>query len=214
MFNLKDTFNSINLNDEALVERDNFLSRLLGIFSEDLVTIWSSEQKSKYRSIGKGRPNLYYKDSKKPFTLDFTLQEKTSRSIYMCEMKCWLSYEKYKYTELGSVKQIEKLLGSSDFKALKHFCRFSESQKGYKVLVDKIPQNIDGTILIWSSVNKETKEEIKNKYHFHDILSFEEIVNDLIKWKSEKYQTLIKTKYYWISHLFYLLTENPIYNKF
>ena len=72
----------------SLVERDKFLSRVFGIFSEKIVEIWCKSPKGKYKNLG--RPTIKINKDGKGKTLDFALQHKKTGSVYVTEMKCLL----------------------------------------------------------------------------------------------------------------------------
>jgi hypothetical protein len=55
-------------------QRDNFLARLFGIFSEHVVHIWCDCPQAPYLSIG--RPTLRKPGENRGHTLDFTLQHR------------------------------------------------------------------------------------------------------------------------------------------
>lgn len=49
---------------------DKFMSRLFGIFSEDIVRCWAKDPQCPYEDLG--RPTLKRPDEKRGYTLDFT----------------------------------------------------------------------------------------------------------------------------------------------
>jgi hypothetical protein len=99
----------MNLFTLAMTEnknRDKFISRFLGIFSENIARIYFSSPYSDYKDLG--RPTINKKNmSDRGSTLDFTLENKKTKKIYICEMKCELEFEKYKYLELNDIRQIK-----------------------------------------------------------------------------------------------------------
>jgi hypothetical protein len=72
--------------------RDKFLSRLFGLFSEDLVRIWLRTGDSPYENLGK--PALALVGTNKRYTLDFTLKSKQTGNAYIGELKSWMEYDK------------------------------------------------------------------------------------------------------------------------
>jgi hypothetical protein len=84
--------------------RDNFLSRVFGIFSEEVVRHWCANPRSTYVDLG--RPTLYGTDGKW-HTLDFTLQDQATSEIYVAEMKCELAYDNYRYLRLTDTHQLD-----------------------------------------------------------------------------------------------------------
>ncbi len=84
----------------SLPQRDKFLSRLPGIFSEEVVHHWCQCSQSTYENLG--RPTLRPLDKNKRYTLDFTLRKRTSSERFVAEMKCWPEYENYYYLRITS----------------------------------------------------------------------------------------------------------------
>jgi hypothetical protein len=58
----------------------------------------------------------------------------------------------------------------------------------------------DGIILIWGKVTKDTSkiETIKEKYHFTDILSLEDMINEMIKNNCKEYHEYICNIKNWV----------------
>lgn len=84
--------------------RDKFLSRLFGIFSEEMVRAWCDLPDSRYQGLG--RPNLKRSDEGRGHVLDFTLRDSASGGLYVAEMKCELEYERYRYLQLNDPEQV------------------------------------------------------------------------------------------------------------
>ena len=51
-----------------------------------------------------------------------------------------------------------------------------------------------GRILIWGSCDEAGRKEMTRKYQFYDVLSLENIVQDLIVWKDIEYEKWRPTK--------------------
>ena len=97
------TFKSIfQSNDRA---RDKFLSRLFGIFSEEIVRCWGRAVQAPYEDLG--RPTVKSFCAKRGFTLDFTFRSRDNGAIYIAEMKCELEYENYRYLTLETPTQLD-----------------------------------------------------------------------------------------------------------
>ena len=88
-------------------DRDKFLARLQGLFSEEIVRIWCESKRSPYKDLG--RPNVKVPPDKKGYTMDFTLQSKKDGSKYIAEMKCWTEYKNYQYLTLVDAEQLEEI---------------------------------------------------------------------------------------------------------
>ena len=183
-------------------DRDKFLSRIFGIFSEDIVRKWASNETSApYKD--EGRPTVKTTEEiekgKRGRTFDFALREKKTNRLFACEQKCELQFEGYKYLELSKPEQLEHHMSSESFK---RFLNVGVSPANYKALVNGRQESVDGTILIWGKVSRDGKEAVRKFYHLHAILSLEEIIGDLIDWRSSGYFKLIDEKDQWCCDLF------------
>lgn len=188
-FDIKRTFNTSDSH------RDNFLSRLFGIFNEDIVRLWCKNPNSKYSDLG--RPTLYTLDGTwTRTTLDFGLRNKDGE-IYLGELKCELAYESYKFIELDSINQ----LYHHDKKAFQQFLQVAKKPRSYKVKINREEVSVKGSILIWGRVNESKQNGIINYFNFYDILSIENMVNDLLDWEDTDYNDYINTRYRWMAEL-------------
>ena len=183
-------------------ERNKFLARIFGIFNEEIVRIWCKSPTTPY--IDLGRPTIYAKNAKKGNTLDFTLMKKGTGEIFIAEMKSWLAYNKYKFLELDSDFDFETYAGKST--SFKNFLKLTKNPKKFKVKIKKNKKRevktAEGGILIWPVVKETSKKSLCEKYGFHDILSLEDIISDLIKEKNVEYINFLKEKKSWIDYLF------------
>jgi hypothetical protein len=71
--------------DRGDVGRANFLSRLFGLFSEEVVRIWCAQPAARYEDLG--RPTLTEQGKSRGYTLDFLLRERDSGSLFVAELK-------------------------------------------------------------------------------------------------------------------------------
>src|SRR3954451_21716212 len=91
--------------------RDKFLSRVFGIFSEQIVRIWCRMPQAPYEDVG--RPTLRPLDnysgfpSGKGYTLDFAFRSRANNTIYPGELKSELEFMNYRYLTLRSADQLE-----------------------------------------------------------------------------------------------------------
>jgi hypothetical protein len=180
--------------------QDKFLSRLFGIFSEEIVPIWASE-KTLAPYVSKGRPTLRMKD-KRHYTFDFTLKDKKTRKTYVCEQKCWFEYENYKHFTLQTTDQVDYLTGSNSSNSFNRFLELGKDHSKYPVYVDGEKTDIAGIVLIWGKVSDKSKTLVKRHYNLHDILSLEAIVNDLVSWKTSEFRSWTLEKRRWSNQLF------------
>jgi len=192
-------------NDDC--KREKFLSRLFGIFSEEIVKIWCANEKSPYDDLG--RPSLYDKaDKYTGTTLDFTFQDK-DKKIYIVEMKCEIQYENFRYFHLNNKDKLEGFLGHHRKKqAFERFEKLGKNPDRYivkyldyeakeKCKIEKIA----GIILIWGKVNQENIENM-NIGGFHQILSVERMISDLIRWNDKEFMKMIDNYQCWSNDMF------------
>jgi hypothetical protein len=164
------------------IDRDKFISRFLEIFSESIARIYFSSPYSNYKDLG--RPTIKKKNSSdRGSTLDFTLENKKTQKIYICEMKCELQFENYKYLELNDIRQIKHHIEHKE--AFRRFLDLASNKGQYIVNVTKANKkniNIDGIILLWGKVTEEVEKMkiIKKEYKLFDVLSLEKMINEMI----------------------------------
>lgn len=176
--------------------RDAFLSRVFGIFNEDIVRIWSRNQKSPYEDIG--RPTVYTDPTKRGSTLDFCFVHKSSAKKYVVEMKCELQYENYRYLTLDNAQQLKH----HDKRAFRDFLRASKRPHQASVKVHGKPVVIDGGILVWGRISEAGRACVIDKHGLIDVLSLEAILDDLIEWRSEEFFDYVNSRSEWCKCLF------------
>lgn len=182
--------------------RGKFLSRLFGIFSEEIVRCWATNCKAPYENLG--RPTVKKKTApkdKRGYTLDFTFRCRDTGKIYVSEMKCELQYRNYKFLRLENPDQLHhhKKPAFHSFLDLADV----QSREQYNVTVQKKScDNIDGTILVWGSYTDAGHDSVIQEYGFSDILSVENIIQNLIEWNDPNYQEFIGNYQAWCSELF------------
>lgn len=195
-------FQDIFLKD-APPTKSNFLSRIFGIFNEEIVRIWANAEASPYRDLG--RPTLYNKEDKNDFhTLDFLLQEKTTNNIYVTEMKCEIAYQNFKYLTLENPKQIER---HESKPAFRKFIQTANDPDSYTIKVNKTSTTVNGAILIWGRVNAENKKDICTAKKLKDVLSVEQIIKELKAQNNTEYVHYIKNLQSWSNGLFTALID-------
>src|SRR5262249_45358630 len=87
--------------------RDEFLSRLFGIFSEEVVRHWCADERSPFENLG--RPTIWPSGAARGHTLDFTFRAREgshAAGTYVGELKCELEFEGYRYLRLTSPDQL------------------------------------------------------------------------------------------------------------
>lgn len=181
--------------------REKFLSRVFGIFSEQIVAIWTKDERSPYENLG--RPTIKTSEGVRHI-LDFTLKQRASGNIYVSEMKCEIEYENFKYFVLKGVSQLTHHRKPA-FEALLRAARPAADQT---IFVRSESIHTVGAILIWGAVSPEGRADVIEAKGFHDVLSIEEICVDLVSWKSTQYMALIDQRQKWCNELFIGLLED------
>lgn len=177
-------------------ERAKFLSRVFGIFSEQIVSLWALNERAPYRDLG--RPTIRTNGGSQGFTLDFALQDRITGKVYVAEMKCEIEYQGFRYFVLKNGSQLDhhrKPAFEAFLKAAHPTIDQTISIRG---------QNItsDGAILIWGAATPEGREHTIQSRGFHEVLSVDEICRDLAAWKCTRYSALIEQRRKWCGDLF------------
>mgnify|MGYP000523508818 CR=1 FL=1 len=73
--------------------RGKYLSRVFGIFSEEIVRIWAADPRAPFEDLG--RPTLRVDGEDGYSTLDFTLRSRDTELIFPAELKCEIEYQGY-----------------------------------------------------------------------------------------------------------------------
>lgn len=181
-------FISLFKQEQADKKRGKYLSRLFGIFSEEIVRIWAADENCHYEDLG--RPSIQFKD--KSYTLDFTLRHKQSKKVYIVEQKCEIEYQNYKFFVLDNKEQLSHHTKNA-------FVAFLEVAKKniISASIKKQEIKIDGTILIWGTATPKGINDIKLEYRIDDVLTLEKIIEDLISWKNGIFYKFIRERMIW-----------------
>lgn len=175
--------------------RDKFLSRIFGIFNEEIIRIWCENDKSPFTNIG--RPTIYDYNGKH-FTLDFLLKDSENR-LFVAEMKCEIEYQKYKYLTLNEAKQLKHHCSKRAFEL---FLELSHTPKKFDVKCNHQNQDIAGTVLIWGRTSNVGEIEVKQKFNINHVISTEKVIADLIEWEDSEFKILINSYKNWANQLF------------
>ncbi|MGB6836800.1 MAG: hypothetical protein WBF66_03750 [Dehalococcoidia bacterium] len=179
--------------------RDKFLSRLFGIFGEEIVRVWSRCRQAPYEDIG--RPTVKRPGESRGKTLDFTFKSRTDGRLFVGEMKCELEFENYRYLRLTDHWQL-------DHHRTDAFLRFRDlarNPEAYSVTVNGKHVSPAGAILVWGSVTSEGRSDVKQATDVADVLSVEDMIGDLLVWNSVEYKTFIQARGQWCGDLFGIL---------
>ena len=201
---VKNEFRTIFRNENHSVARGKFLSRVFGIFSEEIVLLWGNDRRAPYESLG--RPTIKAAGDQRGHTLDFTLRERSTDKVYVAEMKCEIEFQKYKYFVLERVDQLEHH-GKPAFAALLKVAVRSPDQAVY---VGGKRIDVDGAILIWGCATVEGRKAVIDAKRFHDVLTIEQICKDLSSWRHEGYGDFLAERHRWCSELFTCLLGGNI----
>lgn len=184
---------------DAPPKKGKFFSRVLGIFSEEIVRLWAADTRAPYRDLG--RPRLFCPDTEKGYSLDFTLQHRETGKCFATEMKCEIEYQNYKFLTLREPSQLEhhKKTAFDLFRAL------AKSPESTSVNLAKEPIQVDGAILVWGDVSAEGRTAVKDHFGFHDVLSLSEILDDLWIWRPPEFEELVSDLGDWSFELFNFL---------
>ena len=181
--------------------RDKFLSRVFGIFNEEIARCWCNDARSPYENLG--RPTITNTDTERRYTLDFTFRSRDSDRVYVGEMKCELEYDNHRYLTLDSPTQLQHHMGD----AFKLFLAAATSPATCPVNVQGKPQPVDGAILVWGRCTPQGQSAVVEEYGLHAVLSMESMVRDLLQWQSQEFKRLLATKESWCRYLFTGLQE-------
>lgn len=176
--------------------RSKYLSRLFGIFSERIVSIWAGDMRAPYENLG--RPTVRGAQDVRGHTLDFTLRERATGKVYVSEMKCEIEYLNFRFFHLENVGQ----LCHHAKPAFEAFRKSALAPARMDVRVGGKSVPIDGAVLIWGSVCPEAKGRIQTEAGFHDILSLDCICSDLARWQNPDFLGMIGQYRAWSDRLF------------
>jgi hypothetical protein len=182
------------------LRRDNFLARLFGIFSEEVVRAWCTCPQAPYTDLG--RPTLRGPGDVRGHTLDFTLRHRQNGHTYAAELKCWISWKDYTYIRLTRAGQLDTLTEPAFVK----FLALARDPSAYRVSVASRPIGVDGAILVWGAATPEGRSAAAAR-GVADVLTVEDMVSDLNAWQSAEWRDFIAERRGWAGELFDYLTK-------
>jgi len=181
--------------------RAKFLSRVFGIFSEEVVKVWARNSYAPYENLG--RPTLRRIDDGARHTIDFTLKDRRTKAVFVAEMKCEIQYQNFAYFVLKGDDQLEHHEKPAFRAFLEAARRPSESQpQKWKVFVKNHEIAVEGAILIWGAATEDGKAQVKQCRGFHDVLTLAEICRDLRNWDCEEFKGLLREHQRWCNEMF------------
>lgn len=177
-------------------KRDNYLSRVFGIWYEKVVMIWCDDPRSPFLNLG--RPIFYVEENKK-YRGDYLLEDSSGKR-FVTEAKCEIAYQNYKFLTLDTSNHLEHhKKNSRTFRAILDMAR--ETNK-YTVTCNGLETEVDGTGLIWGRVSDKGLRETRADYKFHVILSIEDMIQQLNAWQNKEYIALLRELKEWTNDMF------------
>lgn len=182
-------------------KRDNFLSRLFGLFNEDVIRMWAAHPDAPYEDLG--RPHLRGAGEQHGHTLDFTLRDRDTGKAYVAEMKCELAFDNYRYLRLSSPRQLDHHRGA----AFTKFRELARDPGAWPVHVQGTPVEIHGAILVWGAATPEGRAAVIDTLGVHDVLTVEDALRDLASWGDPEWRGRVEQLASWSRELFDWLTD-------
>lgn len=180
----------------SLPVRDKLLSRLFGIFSEDIVRIWCRCPDAPYQDLG--RPRLRLDGGVSGSTLDFLLADRRDHRRFVAEMKCELEYDTYRYLTLTNPAQLEHHRKP----AFEAFLQAAREPSIVSVSTAKGPVSVHGAVLVWGDATEAGKAATVARYGFHEVLTVAGILRDLNVWQPTEWATFLSERQRWATELF------------
>lgn len=176
--------------------RDNYLSRLFGIFGEDVVRHWCADSRARYVDLG--RPVLW-SEGRNRHTLDFTLRDRETNRTFVAELKSELAFDNYRYLRLRAPDQLRVGKRGAAFDA---FLTLGRDTTAYEVRVDKRPVETSGAILVWGAITPEGRTSVIERFGLADVLSLEAMIEQLDAWGSSTWRQRVDDLKAWSDQLF------------
>jgi hypothetical protein len=171
------------------------LSRIFGIFSEEIVRLWCAHPEAPYDDLG--RPALRGAD-KSASTLDFSFQRRHDGAMFVGELKCELEYQGYRYMVLENCNQ----LTHHNKEAFAAFLRAARSPGECSVSVKGKEIVVEGAILVWGDATAEGRQAVMQQYLFADVLTVADVLRDLNRWNSPRWRDFISERRAWVNEMF------------
>ena len=182
---MSEHFHSIFRRSTGPAARAKFLSRIFGIFSEEIVSLWAHDDRAPFERLS--RPTIKTPKENRGHTLDFTLRDRINGKVFVAEMKCEIECQGYRYFILERVEQLAHHKKPA-FDALLKVAVQAPDQEVY-VAGNRI--TTDGAILIWGSATEEGRRAVIESKGFHAVLTIAEICRDLVSWDHAGYRALV-----------------------
>jgi hypothetical protein len=181
--------------------RGKFLSRLFGIFNEEIVRFWAADERCPYRDLG--RPTVFDPRDAKGSTLDFTFEDRATEKRFVVEMKCEIEFQGYRFMTLRESGQ----LSHHKKPAFDLFRSIARDHQFCRVQVQRQPIEVAGAILIWGDVTEAGRSAIIADCGFHDVIGMNRILEDLWLWRPKPFVSFIQSLGNWSNELFEFLID-------
>lgn len=175
--------------------RAKYLSRIFGIFSEEIVRLWAAHPKCPYEDLG--RPSVRMPGDSRGHVLDFTLRAKDTGKVYATELKCEVEYQGFRYFVLTDPDQLSHHNKPAFFALL----AAAKEPLAATVLVRGDSAPIDGSILIWGAATEQGRALTIERFGFAAILTIESIVADLRAWGCTAFREHMEQRRQWTNEL-------------
>lgn len=129
--------------------------------------------------------------------MDFTLRHRQTGRIYPAEMKCWITWENYRYLRLIEARQLRRVKEP----AFLRFLALARHPSAYNVFVNRKLVEVDGTILIWGATTPGGKAAAAS-FGIDQILTVEDMVSNLRAWRPTAWHQAIALRRAWAAELF------------
>ena len=184
-------------------QRDKYLSRLFGLFNEEVVRSWCLCPESPYEDLG--RPTIREAGEQRGHTLDFTFRRRSDDKVFVGEMKCELEFNGYRYLRLVSADQVRHHTFGPAFQK---FLQLAGYPSTLDVRLKGQDIKIDGAILVWGAVEPEGRDSVMDDYGIADVISAEEMLGDMRMWRPGHWREKVEGLRDWSQELFsFLLAE-------
>ena len=195
-FKFEDIFRSQN------PRRDKYLSRLFGLFNEEVVRAWCLCPEAPYEDLG--RPTLRGPDEQRGHTWDFTFRRRDDGKVFVGEMKCELEYEGYRYLRLVGADQLRHHMTGPAFQK---FLSLAADPVSLAVKVKGQDIKVDGVILVWGAIDSAGQAAVMHEHGIADVISAEAMSEDMRAWKPEHWRETVEGLQGWSQELFSFLLE-------
>jgi len=194
-------FQSLFQRDDATAARGKFLSRVFGIFSENIVQIWAEDERAPYKNLG--RPTLAGQSPVRSPTLDFLFESRRTGRRFVVEQKCEIEFNGFRYFTLTGPDQL-KHHNKPAFDAFLAAARGdAPGSRDWKVRGQQI--EVDGAILIWGAVTPEGRKAVIEETGLHDAIGLDRIIAECAEWRPDAYCRLVSERHQWCGELFSFL---------